>query len=113
MHIGWESGLYLYWVISNMPKYDKCLIENYQDSSPKVKKLSFSNLSSPFLILLLGLSLSLLVFLCELVWYRFKTHRRILNGSPKSNEKVALEEKNEKVMETEDFHSESSITELV
>jgi len=96
-----------------MPKYDKCLIENYQDSSPKVKKLSFSNLSSPFVILLLGLSLSLLVFLCELVWYRFKTHHRILNASPKSNEIVAPEVKDEKVLETEDLHSESTITELV
>ena len=99
MQIGWESGLYLYWVINNMPKYDKCLIEHYLNSPPKVKQLSWSNLSSPFALLLLGLSASLFVFLLELIWHRFKTHRQICNSPSKPKEKATVKDETELEMQ--------------
>ncbi len=88
MQIGWESGLYRYWAKKYLPKIHKCLMDHYQEDSPKVRKLCLHDLSSPLVLLLLGVSLSLLVFLLEIIWHRFKTRRLIFNSKPKENAKL-------------------------
>ena len=75
MQIGWESGLFHYWFKKYEPKIDKCFLDRYRDATPKLKALSLVDLSGPFVILLLGLSLSFLVFLVELAW-NFNRSRR-------------------------------------
>lgn len=44
-----------------------------------VKKLTLSHLSSPLVLLLLGFSVSFIVFLIELIWYRIITSRNNIN----------------------------------
>ena len=52
---------------------DQCLIENQQASS-RLKALSLVDMSSAFVVFGLGISLSLLVFLIELIYKRVKGH---------------------------------------
>ena len=54
---------------------DKCQADHMQKAGPKIRKLSLVDLSGPFLILVLGLSVSFLVFLVELVISRWKIIR--------------------------------------
>lgn len=85
MQFGWESGLIQHWIANSEKRIDKCLLNRNRDnrksmSYNKQKNLSLTNLSSPFVILLFGLSLSFLVFLVELMWHRFKYHCQLLNA---------------------------------
>ena len=52
---------------------DQCLIENQQASS-RLKALSLVDMSSAFVVFGLGISLSILVFLIELIYKRVKGH---------------------------------------
>ena len=54
---------------------DQCKIEN-QKASARQKSLSLLDMASAFIALLLGISLSLFVFLIELIYKRIKDHHK-------------------------------------
>ena len=93
MQIGWESGIFDYWFKKYEPKIDKCLLDSYKDAAPKLKALSLVDMSGPFIILLLGLSLSLVVFLVELAW-NFNRSRRQANIIVQSKREEVVKEDN-------------------
>ena len=70
-----DAGVIDYIIKINKLNIDKCQLEHYWDEEPKIRKLSLVDLSGPFVILMLGLSVSFLVFLVELVIFRFKRIR--------------------------------------
>ena len=55
------------------PRIDQCLMKN-KEASARQKPLTLTDMSSAFVILGIGISLSLLVFLLELVYKRIKDH---------------------------------------
>ena len=55
------------------PIIDQCRMENQKVSSGQ-KPLSLVDMSSAFVVLVLGVSLSILVFLIELIFKRIKDH---------------------------------------
>lgn len=55
------------------PNIDQCRMEN-QGASARQKALSLVDMSSSFVILGLGISLSILVFLMELIYNRINAH---------------------------------------
>jgi len=72
----WDTGLIDYQVKSNKQNMiDKCQPDHIQKTGPKIRPLSLVDLSGPFVILVLGLSISFLVFLVELVISRWKIIR--------------------------------------
>ena len=78
MQLGWESGLYKYWARKYEPHIDNCQLDHYQNEmTKKVRNLLLMDLSGPFAFLLLGASLSFLVFLLELIWNRIINKRKI------------------------------------
>ena len=106
MQLGWESGLFNYWAKKHLPRTDKCLLDRYSDASPEIRKLSLKDLTSPFVILLLGLSLSFFVFLVELIWHRLKIHRKILNAPKRTIVVVKDNNMQEGIQET---HSKENL----
>ena len=54
-----------FWLKILLPKKKQCFLENYEISEGKPRILSLSDFSGSFTILLLGSSLSLIVFLVE------------------------------------------------
>ena len=69
-----DAGLIDHQVKTNKLNIDKCQLEHYWDEVPKIRQLTLLDLSGPFLILLLGLSISFLVFLVELVFCQWKNN---------------------------------------
>ena len=67
-----DTGLALHWVKSYMPRDKGCLLEDYKKNVPEKRVLNLIDLSSAFVILLFGLSVSLLVFLGEKIYYRIR-----------------------------------------
>ena len=55
------------------PRIDQCRIEN-QVASARAKRLTLVDMSSAFVVLGLGISLSILIFLLELVYKRIQYH---------------------------------------
>jgi len=66
-----ESGLTYYWTKRITPHTESCRVENQKDFNGKDprKILTLGDLSGPFILLVFGLSLSLLVFLLEKIYY--------------------------------------------
>jgi len=62
-----DSGLAYFWQKIILPVMKECALENYAISQDKPRTLSLSDFSGSFSILLLGCSLSLLVFLGECI----------------------------------------------
>lgn len=73
----WDAGLIDYRVKSNKLNIDKCQPDHIKKTGPKIRPLSLVHLSGPFVILLLGLSISFLVFLVELIISRWKMVRAL------------------------------------
>jgi hypothetical protein len=65
-------------LLTYQPRIDQCKMEN-QKGSVRVKPLSFTDLSSAFIILGLGFSLAFLVFLSEHIFYVTQSNERNLN----------------------------------
>ena len=73
-----ESGLADYWTRKFTPHTESCKVENQKDltnGNDPQKILSLEDLSGPFILLVFGLSLSLLVFLLEKVCHIYKLHK--------------------------------------
>jgi len=73
-----ESGLMNHWISSYMRNIDKCLIKektSLRDEARKVTALNVSHLSGAFLFLIMGMALCFLMFLCELIAFRLKSHK--------------------------------------
>jgi len=79
MQLGRESGLYEYWTRKYKPNIAKCLLDHYQDKPPMMQKLTLAHLSSSLVLLLLGFSISFIMFLIELIWHRIKNDCRKIN----------------------------------
>jgi len=60
-----DTGLALHWIKSYQPPTKGCLLQDYKKNVPSIRVLTLKDLSGPFLLLLLGCSLSFLVFLVE------------------------------------------------
>jgi len=69
-----EFGLVGYWSNKILPKLDQCELDNYRKASAKRKVLSLHDLMGPFIFLLAGIAASFLVFLVEIIVYKF--HQR-------------------------------------
>lgn len=79
-----QTGLIGYWDLWFRPMPRKCISNvksGYAIPKNKHPPLSLKNLTGAFLVLSVGLSLSLLAFLCEQVFSMDKRHRR-RNGRP-------------------------------
>jgi len=72
----YESGIVNYLLKKSTPHVEACRVgdqkalKNNENGSRKI--LSLNDLSGPFILLVFGLSLSLLVFLIEKVYYKYK-----------------------------------------
>jgi len=60
-----ESGLVDHWFKMHQPSMTECSLENYKDTTAKLRRLSKVDLLGCFILLGLGLSLAFLVFLIE------------------------------------------------
>lgn len=73
-----ETGIVNYMLKRSTPNVDSCRLGNQKplknDENDSRKVLSLHNLSGPFILLVFGSSLSLLVFLMEKIYYKFKLH---------------------------------------
>ena len=65
LYAWWESGLVDYWLKMYQPGLSKCSLDKYKDATAKHRPLSKIDLFGSFLLLLLGISISFLVFLVE------------------------------------------------
>lgn len=69
-----ESGLTNYWVKTTTPTLDQCELNNYEVASSERRVLSLNDLMGPFLFLLAGISASFLIFLMEIILFKFKKY---------------------------------------
>ena len=68
-------GLINHWVKNHIPRIDRCLL-NHKNPVRRKKGVSLVGLSSAFTFLGLGLGISVLTFLLEIVHYRvIRRHR--------------------------------------
>ncbi len=67
-----EFGLVGYWSKKILPKLDQCQLDNYRKASAKRKVLSLNDLMGPFIFLLAGIGMSFLVFLLEVIAFKFR-----------------------------------------
>lgn len=74
-----EVGLYDYWNAKHVPIDNKCSLKANEAKKKKPKALKFTQLSSAFLVLGIGLSLSFLVFLIERIVYYGQKIRNLRN----------------------------------
>jgi len=70
-----DTGLSHHWVKSYQPSPKGCLLEDYKKNVPAIRVLTLRDLSSAFVLLLLGCAVSLLVFLIEKIRYKFSIYR--------------------------------------
>ena len=71
-----DNGLALHWIKSYLPSAKGCLFEDYKKNAPAIRVLTLKDLSGAFVILLLGCSLSLFVFLIEKIHFYRMMRRR-------------------------------------
>lgn len=67
-----------YWISSYMRNIDKCVIKektSIRDEARKVTVLNIFHLSGALLLLIMGMALSFLVFLCEMILFRLRSYR--------------------------------------
>jgi ionotropic glutamate receptor len=69
-----ESGLLTYWIKQRTPNVDKCKV-GMSKPSGKMVSLTLVDLSSPTALLAIGIGLSFLVFLIEIILF-LKTKKR-------------------------------------
>lgn len=60
-----DTGLALHWIKSYQPPTKGCLLQDYKKNVPSIRVLTLKDLSSAFVVLLMGCALSFLVFLVE------------------------------------------------
>ena len=72
-----ESGLLAYWIKQRTPNVDKCKM-GMSKPSGKMISLTLVDLSSPSALLAIGIGLSLLVFLFEIILF-LKTKKQKIN----------------------------------
>ena len=60
-----EMGINTVWRKNHVPNIDKCILEN-QNKDRKPKQITLVHLSSAFAILLVGITLALFAFVCEI-----------------------------------------------
>ena len=70
-----DTGLAMHWVKRYQPSAKGCLLQDYKKNVPAIRVLTLKDLSSAFVLLLFGCSLSLLVFLIEKIRFKIKMHR--------------------------------------
>lgn len=73
-----DTGLALHWVKSYQPSAKGCILQDYKNNVPRIRVLNLKDLSSAFVILLLGCALSLLLFLIEKILF----HRTMRQKNP-------------------------------
>jgi len=65
-----EAGLHDYWSAKYVKKTDRCNLDKYKEENSKPKAIKLVELSSPFLVLGIGIGLSAITFLIErIVFY--------------------------------------------
>ena len=62
-----EAGLHDYLTAKYVPKTDRCNLDKYQEENSKPKAIKLVELSSFFLVLVIGIDLSILTFLIEII----------------------------------------------
>jgi len=67
-----ETGIVNYFLKRSTPHVEFCNVRNNENGSRKI--LSLRDLSGPFILLVFGLSLSLLVFLIEQIYHKYKLY---------------------------------------
>ena len=70
MHRALETGILDVWKKNNVPSMERCTLKN-QDRNRKPKPIILAQLSSAFLILIIGLALALFSFLVEIFLSNF------------------------------------------
>ena len=71
-----DTSLAKYWLKNYQPSPKGCLLQDYKKNVPAIRVLTLKDLSSAFVLLLLGFALSLLVFLIEKIRYKISISRR-------------------------------------
>ena len=80
----WETGFTRYWMENLTPsKVDKCFAKNKENSFVVTNKIKLQDLISAFLILGIGIGISILCFLIELIFWNIKKHSEIRMRKPK------------------------------
>jgi len=69
-----ESGLPYYWRDKIIPRVEKCQLENYEVASAEKRVLTLRDMMGPFIFLLAGISVSFLVFLIEMIVFKYRTN---------------------------------------
>ena len=65
-----EAGLHDYWSAKYVKKPDRCNLDKYKEENSKPRAIKLVELSSPFLVLGIGIGLSTLMFFIErIVFY--------------------------------------------
>ena len=78
LHIGWDLGIIRHLLSGYQHNADNCFLQSNGGAKPKWRKLSLSDLSGPLVLLIGGLTISLLAFLVEVLCLnatRFKVLR--------------------------------------
>ena len=71
-----DTGLAMHWVKKYDPPSKACLLQDYKKNVPRIRVLTLKDLSSAFVVLLLGCGVSLLVFLIEKIHFKIVRIRR-------------------------------------
>ena len=66
-----EAGLLQEWTNKINPVSRECSLKKKKNGKPQI---SLKNLTSAFILLIFGICLSILVFVAELIYHRFKLH---------------------------------------
>ncbi len=64
-----DFGLVIRWLESYQPSTKGCLLKDYKQNAPAIRVLTLKDLSSAFVVLLLGCAISFLAFLIEKIRY--------------------------------------------
>ena len=70
-----DTGLAVHWVKSYQPSAKGCVLEDYKKNAPRIRVLTLEDLSSAFMVLVIGSGVSILVFLIEKIRYKCRIHR--------------------------------------
>ena len=74
-----DTGIAKHWIQSYQPSAKGCIFEDYKKNAPSIRVFTLKDLSSAFVVLLIGCTVSLLVFLIEKIHcYRTINRRSVV-----------------------------------
>ena len=90
-----DTGLAVHWIKSYQPSPKGCVLQDYKKTAPRIRVLTLKDLSSAFVVLVMGSGVSLLVFLIEKIRYKCSIHHGLFNQQEIGVKEVAWNNDNE------------------